>query len=79
MAETRQQLNLRDAVVPISVIVAIVGGALVIQARLLSVEYAVDGLKQWIERRDAVQEERLRMFAAALKHMNPNLNVPEVR
>lgn len=78
-AQPDNQLNIKDAVVPISVIVAIVGGALVIQSRLLSVEYAVDSLKAWIERRDEIHSERLRMFAAALKTMNPELKVPDVR
>lgn len=72
-------VHLRDAVVPISVIVSIVGGALMIQSRLLSVEFQVLNLRSFIEERDKRDRERLDMFARALRDMNPTLKVPEVR
>jgi hypothetical protein len=74
-----RNLNLRDAVVPISVIVSIVGGALMIQSRLLSVEFSVVGLRQFMEDRAKIDRERLEMFAASLRDMNPTIKVPEVR
>jgi hypothetical protein len=72
-------MNLRDAVVPISVIVSIVGGALLIQSRLLHVEFAVSSLKETIQDRDDLQLRRLQIFADALKQMNPNLQVPQIK
>jgi hypothetical protein len=77
--DQRGQINLRDAVMPISLIVSIVGGALVIQSRLLQVEFAVLNLKQWIEQREDANYQRLRNFAQGLTDRNPNLNVPEVK
>ena len=79
MTPNERNLNLRDAVVPISVIVSIVGGALMIQSRLLSVEFSVVGLRQFMEDRAKIDRERLEMFAASLRDMNPTLKVPEVR
>ena len=79
MAEGMRTMNLRDAVVPMSVIVSIVGGALMIQSRLLSVEFAVGGLRQYIEDRHKLDRERLEMFARSLREMNPTLKVPDIR
>jgi hypothetical protein len=79
MAEGMRTMNLRDAVVPMSVIVSIVGGALMIQSRLLSVEFAVGGLRQYMEDRQKLDRERLEMFARSLREMNPTLKVPDIR
>jgi hypothetical protein len=79
MAEGMRTMNLRDAVVPMSVIVSIVGGALMIQSRLLSVEFAVGGLRQYMEDRQKLDRERLEMFARSLRDMNPTLKVPDIR
>lgn len=72
-------MNLRDAVVPISVIVSIVGGALLIQSRLLHVEFAVSSLKDTIQTRDDLQLRRLQLFADALQQLNPNIQVPQIK
>ena len=79
MAEGMRTMNLRDAVVPMSVIFSIVGGALMIQSRLLSVEFAVGGLRQYMEDRQKLDRERLEMFARSLREMNPTLKVPDIR
>lgn len=78
-SDQRGQVNLRDAVVPLSVITSIVGGALLIQSRLLQVEFAVLNLKQWIEQREDLNFQRLRTFAHRLSDQNPNLKVPEIK
>jgi hypothetical protein len=78
MAE-QKPFNLKDALVPISVVGGIVGGALVMQSRLLSVEYAVTGLKDYIEQRDEIATERLRLFAHTMRELNPSVKVPEIR
>jgi hypothetical protein len=79
MSESMRTMNLRDAVVPMSVIFSIVGGALMIQSRLLSVEFAVGGLRQYMEDRQKLDRERLEMFARSLREMNPSLKVPDIR
>jgi hypothetical protein len=79
MSEGTRTMNLRDAVVPMSVIFSIVGGALMIQSRLLSVEFAVGGLRQYMEDRQKLDRERLEMFARSLREMNPTLKVPDIR
>jgi len=79
MSESMRTMNLRDAVVPFSVIFSIVGGALMIQSRLLSVEFAVGGLRQYMEDRQKLDRERLEMFARSLREMNPTLKVPDIR
>jgi hypothetical protein len=78
MADSKP-FNLRDALMPVSVVVGIVGGALVMQARLLAVEYAVTGLKDYILQRDEIATERLRLFANTMREMNPTIKVPEIR
>jgi len=72
-------LNLKDAVIPLSVIISIVTGALLIQSRLLEVEFAVRALDERIRSREGSESERLRDFALSLKEMNPSMKVPEVR
>jgi hypothetical protein len=78
-SDERSQINLRDAVVPLSVIMSIVGGALMIQSRLLQVEFAVTNLRQWIETREDANFKRLQAFSQGLADRNPSLNVPEVK
>jgi hypothetical protein len=78
-SDERGQINLRDAVVPLSVIMSIVGGALMIQSRLLQVEFAVTNLRQWIETREDTNFKRLQSFSQGLADRNPSLKVPEVK
>ena len=77
--DEKGQINLRDAVVPLSLIVSIVGGALMIQSRLLQVEFAVTNLRQWIETREDTNFKRLQAFSQGLADRNPTLKVPEVK
>lgn len=76
--QDKERWNLKDAVLPIGTIGGIIIGALVIQSRLLSVEYAVQSLEKAVTHLDTAGRERLAMFASALKQLNPSLNVPEV-
>lgn len=78
-SDEKGQINLRDAVVPLSVIMSIVGGALMIQSRLLQVEFAVTNLRQWIETREDANFKRLQAFSQGLADRNPTLKVPEVK
>lgn len=78
MAESKTW-NLKDLAVPGTVVISILGGALLLQARLLDVEHAIADMRSALERTETTAGERLRAFAVNLKTMNPTLNVPEVR
>lgn len=77
-AKEDNKWNIKDAVMPIGTISGIIIGALVIQSRLLSVEYAVQSLEKAVSHLNDAQRERLAMFAVALKQLNPSIIVPEV-
>ena len=80
MAEPKASLvDAGKLAIPITLAVSILGGALLIQARLMGVEHAVDNVRQEIARRDELYSERLHQFSVSLRELNPTLKVPDIR
>jgi hypothetical protein len=91
MAEQpNRNITLHALAIPATVVISIVGGALLIQARLLGVEHELKqemaqtrgemrALSDAINSRTELAHERLRLFASTLKSLNPSLNVPEMK